>query len=121
MTYSKRTSLRAAFLLAASLAAGQTIAKDAIQSGHWTKTEQSDYEHCKSAFHPKTGTAEGWCEVAEEGKHWLRIHHKMAKDSDHAKFAQCNKEHAAEINGTPQQFYAAFDVCMREAYGLPAK
>jgi len=37
---------------------------------------------------------------------------------DSAKFHNCTAKHAAEMNATPQGFIAAFDRCMREAYGL---
>jgi hypothetical protein len=90
----------------------------------WTKAEKKDFQACLlhlSAL--KTGgdhrSDKGFCEVGEEHKHWMRNHREAsARKGDSMKFQKCNRDHATEMNGMPAQFHAAFDRCMREAYGL---
>ena len=105
----------------------QSIAVDATRSGHWTKAEQQEFQGCvvRTSEQQKTsgkvpGSPASWCEVWEEHQHFMHLHPRLAKRKEiPGRFSQCNKQHAAEVNGTPQQFYVAFDQCMREAYGLP--
>ena len=107
----------------------QDVAADAIHTGRWTLAEQKQFsdcvaqlkaQGCKPANSRECSTPpEAWCEVGEEWRHWMSAHPEMAgKERSHAKFHQCTQKHAAQMNGTPKQFYAAFDLCAREAYGL---
>jgi hypothetical protein len=106
----------------------QEVAADAISTGHWTQAEQKQFSdcvaplnaECKAAYTRACSTpAERWCEVWEEGQHWAHAHPGLSLGKeDHAKFHQCNRAHTSEMNGTPKQFYAAMDFCLREAYGL---
>jgi hypothetical protein len=60
-----------------------------------------------------------FCEMAQEARHWARKHPEAAKrEEDHARFHKCNQEHAKEMNGTPQQFWAALDRCLNESHGV---
>jgi hypothetical protein len=112
------------FAILVPSAVTQSIAEDAIRSGHWNKSEQKEYRGCISRLPADTKAKSGappetWCELAEEYQHWMHGHPGMTtRKENHAKFHQCNREHAAEMNGTPEQFYAAFDLCLREAYGM---
>lgn len=98
-------------------------------SNVWTDAEKSEFRACvlkmnKADQKGATATTrlpnEPWCEVWEEHNHWMHMHPEAAaRKEDHAKFSQCNRDNAAQMNGTPKQFHTAFDKCMREAYGLP--
>jgi hypothetical protein len=92
----------------------------------WTDTEKAEFQGCLSrmAASGKEKTLHvndaGFCEVWEEWKHWMRAHPEAVHRKDnHAKFEACNREHAVQISGPPEQARAAFDLCYRREYGLP--
>jgi len=101
----------------------QAVAAEAIRTGRWTKAEVKEFRDCVADLAAKKERyPDLWCEVGEEGKHWGRLHPEILHmKGDQSKFHKCTKAHAAEMNGTPQQFFNALDRCLREEYGLPAQ
>jgi hypothetical protein len=101
----------------------QAVAAEAIRTGRWTKAEVNEFQSCVAELKAKKERFPGlWCEVGEEGKHWGRLHPEILHlKRDQLKFHKCTKAHAIEMNGTPQQFFAAMDRCLREEYGLPTQ
>jgi len=63
--------------------------------------------------------AEDYCLTWEEHKRWMRNHPEVAgRKKDSAKVRQCMHDNAAKINGTRDEFRAAYDSCMKQGYGL---
>jgi hypothetical protein len=119
-------SLAFAVIAACASARAQEAATEAILTGHWTKAEEKEFQGCTARLEATKkpndmSSSEAWCEVWEERGHWLHGHPELAgKKEIPGKFIKCNRAHAVEMNGTPQQFWAATDRCLREAYGLSA-
>ena len=126
---SKKRDLAVAALAIISLRSvhAETAATVAIRTGHWTKAEEVEFRSCVSRMTPTQksgdpGTPESWCEVWEERMHWLHLHPDLRnRKQDSARWRQCNHSHAAEMSGTPQQFWEATDICLCEAYGIKRK
>jgi hypothetical protein len=91
----------------------------------WTDAEKGEFQGCLSrmAANEKEKTPKldaKFCEVWEERQHWLRAHPEVSKKQEtKEKFYKCNREHAAKVNGTPEEARAALDLCWCRAYGLP--
>jgi hypothetical protein len=91
----------------------------------WTDTEKAEFQGCLSrmAVSAKEKTPKldaRFCEVWEEQEHWKRAHPEASKKKEiQGEFSKCNHEHAAEVNGAPEQARAALDLCWCRAYGLP--
>ncbi|HEX4426174.1 MAG TPA: hypothetical protein VH079_12315 [Terriglobales bacterium] len=94
-------------------------------SNIWTDAEKTDFKFCVTGI---ASTGENSlqirsdfiaCAFIEEGRHWLSIHPKADRKKDNPRRARkCKRQHAAEMKGTPEQFYAAFDLCMCKEFGL---
>lgn len=106
----------------------QAAADEAIRTGHWTQAEVKEYQDCVAKLDATkkaddTTGSSVWCEVWEERMHWSHVHPGVVKGlpskAQAARGERCNRTHAADMNGTPQQFWAATDQCLREEYGLP--
>lgn len=118
------SSKLAIILLAIAAAVAASIDLPAT-SDIWTDAEKKDFRACVLRLSAEKGVSHqadrGVCEVGEEHKHWMRNHPEVAvRKENSARFRLCNRDNTAEMNGTPAQFHAAFDRCMREAYGLAA-
>jgi hypothetical protein len=105
----------------------QAVAEEAIRTAHWTKAEVKDFHSCvvrmdatRKQSDSGGGSSESWCEVSEERRHWFHLHPSaVGKKEIPGQFSKCNHTHAAEMNGTPQQFRATMNQCLCEAYGFP--
>lgn len=50
---------------------------------------------------------------------WISAHPEVSNRTwDSARSRRCNRSNAAKMNATSEEFDAAFDLCMREGYGL---
>jgi hypothetical protein len=124
MTSKAVLSIAFATIALCSFAHAQEVAAEAVRTGHWTNAEQKEFQGCVARLEATkkpndTSSSEAWCEVWEEHSHWLHGHPELkGKKEIPGRFSKCNRAHSTEINGTPQQFWAAMDRCWREAYGL---
>jgi hypothetical protein len=93
----------------------------------WTDEEKVEFQGCLSRMAASAKDKERtpkldaqFCEVWEELQHWKRTHPEASKKKEiQGAFSKCNREHAAEVNGAPEQARAALDLCWCWAYGLP--
>ncbi|MCU1304084.1 MAG: Transglutaminase-like enzyme [Candidatus Sulfotelmatobacter sp.] len=96
-------------------------------SNIWTESEKTDFRYCVSRISEngqestlQLTTDAGVCAVREEKQHWMYLHPEAAqKKEDSGKLRKCVHEHASQMKLTPEEFHAAFDVCLCKAYGLP--
>lgn len=91
----------------------------------WTDSEKSHYAECISKLKKDESDLQRRsdayaCSILQEEEHWKNLHPEAsAKKEDMGKFTKCLKEHRAQLVGTAEQFHETYDVCLREAYGLP--
>lgn len=96
-------------------------------SNTWTGAERADFRDCASRMSvidrqnsQQLGRDTRVCELLEEQRHWLGAHPEASgRKENQAKFQKCSREHLAQLNGAPEEFHAAFDLCMCGAFGLP--
>ena len=99
-----------------------------VLSKVWTDSEKMQFRDCVSRISDLTRentmqlTADVVaCTFFEERQHWLNLHPKAARRKENSdKSRKCFDKHPLPKNGTPEEFDAAFDLCMCKAYGLPA-
>jgi hypothetical protein len=92
----------------------------------WTDAEKAHYSECINLV-AKNGTegtpflaGAGTCAIYQEKEHWMKLHPELAgKKEDSTKLYKCFKDNASGLIGTAKNFRATYDMCMREAYGLP--
>lgn len=88
----------------------------------WTPNEEKEYQEClpeSLKVWKYRREAEDYCLLDEEHKHWMRNHPETAgMTEDKGKHEACVKLNKAKINGTLEEFRAAYDGCMAEAYGI---
>lgn len=93
-----------------------------VPAHFWTQAEEKEYQAClpeSLEVWKKQKAAEDYCLIHEEHTHWLRKHPQVAgKEEIKGVMQECLKRNEAKINGTWAEFRAAFDGCMRKAYGL---
>jgi hypothetical protein len=93
----------------------------------WTDPEKAQFRDC--VFHIADSSRENTtqltadfsaCAFFEERQHWMTLHPEAARRKENSdKSRKCFDKHPLPKNGTPEDFHAAFDLCMCKAYGLP--
>jgi hypothetical protein len=108
---------------------GVVISTDGLPafSKGWTNPEKAQFQDCVSRISDRSrentlqlSTDSYACMIFEEQQHWIDLHPEaLGRREDNVKSRKCFDKHPLQIEGTPEEFHASFDLCMCKAYGLP--